>query len=146
MDVQIHMTEAVVVCGKFWEVQFDILSHYHHYHTHTLPLSDPSQSIDGWYVYINISSHHPTTATLVATLRSTRPLNPDDDPDDDTASYAYMRCNAMQQCNSPRHASSHGAAHTCLTHTKFLRNLILRPFHVSPFPCLCLSVFCLSGN
>lgn len=32
MDGQIHMTEAVVVCGKFWEVQFDILSHYHHYH------------------------------------------------------------------------------------------------------------------
>lgn len=88
MGGQIHMTEAVVVCGKFWEVQFDILSHYHHYHTHTLSLSlpDPSQSIDGWYVYINFSSHHPTTATLVDTLRSTRPLNPDDDPDDDTAS------------------------------------------------------------
>lgn len=32
MDGQIHMTEAVVVCGKFWEVQFDILSYYHHYH------------------------------------------------------------------------------------------------------------------
>lgn len=39
MGGQIHMTEAVVVCGKFWEVQFDILSHYHHYHHyHSLSL------------------------------------------------------------------------------------------------------------
>lgn len=99
MGGQIHMTEAVVVCGKFWEVQFDILSHYHHYHTHTLSLPDPSHSMYHCNtIYINISSHHPTTATRVGTLRSTRPLNPDDDPDDDTASYAYMRCNAMQQC------------------------------------------------
>lgn len=100
MGGQIHMTEAVVVCRKFWEVQFDILSHYHHYHTHTLSLPDPSHSMYHCNtIYINISSHHPTTATRVGTLRSTRPLNPDDDPDDDTASYAYMRCDAMQ-CNN----------------------------------------------
>lgn len=99
MGGQIHMTEAVVVCGKFWEVQFDILSHYHHYHSLSLSLPDPSHSMYHCNtIYINFSSHHPTTATLVGTLRSTRPLNPDDDPDDDTASYAYMRCNAMQQC------------------------------------------------
>lgn len=36
MGGQIHMTEAVVVCGKFWEVQFDILSYYHHYHSLSL--------------------------------------------------------------------------------------------------------------
>lgn len=96
-------------------------------------------------IYINISSHHPTTATLVGTLRSTRPLNPDDDPDDDTASYAYMRCNAMQQCilQDMLHLM---VQLTHVSHTqKFLRNLILRPFHVSPFPCLCLSVFVSRG-
>lgn len=116
--------------------------------THTHSLSLPGLSHCMYHcniIYINISSHHPTTATLVATLRSTRPLNPDDDPDDDTASHAYMQCNATM--HSPRHASSDGAAHTCLTHThtKFLRNLILRLFHVSPFPCLCLSVFVSRG-
>lgn len=148
MGGQIHMTEAVVVCGKFWEVQFDILSHYHHYHTHSLSLPDPSHSMYHCNtIYINISSHHPTTATLVGTLRSTRPLNPDDDPDDDTASYAYMRCDAMQ-CNNAFSKTCFilwCSSHMSHTHTKFLRNLILRPFHVSPFPCFCLSVFVSRG-
>lgn len=61
MGGQIHMTEAVVVCGKFWEVQFDILSHYHHYHTHTHSLSLPDLSHSMYHcntIYINISSHH----------------------------------------------------------------------------------------
>lgn len=51
MDGQIHMTEAVVVCGKFWEVQFDILSHYHHYHS--LSLSSRSLSEYRWMVCIH---------------------------------------------------------------------------------------------
>lgn len=69
-----------------------------------------------------------------------------DDPDDDTASYAYMRCNAMQQCilQDMLHLMVQ-LTHVSHTHTKFLRNLILRPFHVSPFPCLCLSVFVSRG-
>lgn len=52
MGGQIHMTEAVVVCRKFWEVQFDILSHYHHYHTHTLSLSSRSLS-----QYVSLQYH-----------------------------------------------------------------------------------------
>lgn len=114
----------------------------------SLSLPDPSHSMYHCNtIYINISSHHPTTATLVATLRSTRPLNPDDDPDDDTASYAYMRCNAMQQCilQDMLHLMVQ-LTHVSHTHTKFLRNLILRLFHVSPFPCLSVCQFLSLGE
>lgn len=140
-------------CSSLWEVLggsvWYLVSPPPLPHTHSLSLSSRSLS-----QYVPLQHHIPSTSHLTtpppphewAPWDRRGPWIPMMIPMTILHLMHTMQCNATM--HSPRHASSDGAAHTCLTHThtKFLRNLILRPFHVSPFPCLSVCQFLSLGE